>query len=89
MDEIVNVECFYCKNTYLFAFSLPGYLPGFLRPETITDLWKVVANTEGKGHKDGGYGMGWVVIPEKQDFGSCCHQSETVLHTGKCPSQIK
>lgn len=65
---------------------MPGYLPGFLRPETVTDLWKVVANTESKGHKDGGYGMGWVVIPEKQDFGSCYHQSETVLHTGKCPS---
>ncbi|KAL9982159.1 hypothetical protein ACROYT_G010969 [Oculina patagonica] len=63
-------------------FITTGYLPGFLRPETVTDLWKVVANTESKGHKDGGYGMGWVVIPEKQDFGSCYHQSETVLHTG-------
>jgi len=41
-----------------------------------------VTNTEGKGHKDGGYGLGWVVIPEKQDFGSCFHQSETVFHVG-------
>ena len=41
-----------------------------------------MTNTEGKGHKDGGYGLGWVVIPEKKDFGSCYHQSETVFHTG-------
>jgi len=61
--------------------SSPGYLPGFLRPETVTELWKIVTNTEGKGHKDGGYGLGWVVIPKKQDFGSCYHQSETVFHT--------
>ena len=41
-----------------------------------------MANTEGKGHQDGGYGLGWVVTPEKQDFGCCYHQSESVLHTG-------
>ena len=41
-----------------------------------------MANTEGQGHKDGGYGLGWVVIPEKQDFGHCYHQSESVLHSG-------
>ena len=41
-----------------------------------------MANTEGKGHKDGGYGLGWVVIPEKQDFGNCYHQTETVFHDG-------
>ncbi|XP_020620532.1 serine beta-lactamase-like protein LACTB, mitochondrial [Orbicella faveolata] len=63
-------------------FGTTGYLPGFLRPETVTELWKIVTNTEGKGHKDGGYGLGWVVIPKKQDFGSCYHQSETVFHTG-------
>lgn len=71
---------FHCKNACLQPS--PGYLPGFLQPETLNELWKIVANTEGKGHKDGGYGLGWVVIPEKQDFGSCYHQSETVLHTG-------
>lgn len=59
-----------------------GYLPGFLKPETVTALWKIAANTEGQGHKDGGYGLGWVVIPEKQDFGACHHQSETILHGG-------
>jgi len=60
-----------------------GCLPGFLRPETVTELWKIAANTEGKSHKHGGYGLGWVVIPEKQDFGACRHQLETVLHSGK------
>ena len=75
------MEHFHSKNIFCIFF-LQVYLPGFLRPETVIDLWKVVANTEGKGHKDGGYGMGWMVIPEKQDFGCCCHQSETVLHTG-------
>ena len=62
---------------------LPGCLPGFLQPESVTEMWKIVANTEGQGHKDGGYGLGWAVIPEKQDFGACYHQSETVLHKGK------
>lgn len=62
---------------------LIGCLPGFLQPETVTELWNIVANTEGQGHKDGGYGLGWVVIPEKQDFGASCHQSETVLHSGE------
>ena len=41
-----------------------------------------MANTQGKGHESGGYGLGWVVIPEKQDFGCCYHQSESVLHSG-------
>ncbi|XP_067032495.1 serine beta-lactamase-like protein LACTB, mitochondrial isoform X2 [Acropora muricata] len=59
-----------------------GRLPGFLKPETVTELWKIVTNTEGKGHKDGGYGLGWAVIPEKQEFGACNHQSETILHSG-------
>ena len=63
-------------------FFTLGCLPGFLKPETVTELWKVAANTEGQGHKDGGYGLGWVVIPEKQDFGACHHQSETILHGG-------
>ena len=63
-------------------FITLGCLPGFLKPETVTELWKVAANTEGQGHKDGGYGLGWVVIPEKQDFGACHHQSETILHGG-------
>ncbi|KAJ7387896.1 hypothetical protein OS493_001246 [Desmophyllum pertusum] len=64
------------------TFGTPEYLPGFLRPETATELWKIVANTEGKGHRDGGYGLGWVVIPEKQDFGSCYHQLDTIFHSG-------
>ena len=63
-------------------FFTLGCLPGFLKPETVTELWKVAANTEGQGHKDGGYALGWVVIPEKQDFGACHHQSETILHGG-------
>lgn len=91
---ISNCWCFsYLKqftnqqsNKYLcitfVASLLIGCLPGFLQPETVTELWNIVANTEGQGHKDGGYGLGWVVIPEKQDFGASCHQSETVLHSG-------
>ena len=42
-----------------------------------------MANTEGQGHKDGGYGLGWAIIPERQDWGACYHQSETVLHSGE------
>jgi len=64
------------------CISMLGRLPGFLKPETVTELWKIVTNTEGKGHKDGGYGLGWAVIPEKQEFGACNHQSETILHSG-------
>ncbi|XP_058963954.2 serine beta-lactamase-like protein LACTB, mitochondrial [Pocillopora verrucosa] len=59
-----------------------GYLPGFLKPHTVTELWKIVANTEGQGDRDGGYGLGWEVIAEKQEFGCCSHQSECVFHDG-------
>lgn len=59
-----------------------GYLPGFLKPHTVTELWKIVANTEGQGDGAGGYGLGWEVIAEKQEFGWCSHQSECVLHNG-------
>lgn len=65
------------------CISILGRLPGFLKPETVTELWKIVTNTEGKGHEDGGYGLGWAVIPEKQEFGACNHQSETILHSGR------
>lgn len=70
------------STEFVVSFAVGG-LPGFLRPETVTELWKIVANTEGQGHKDGGYGLGWAIIPEKQEFGACQHQSETVLHSGK------
>lgn len=64
------------------ASNKTGSLPGFLRLETVTEMWKIVANTEGKGHKNGGYGLGWAVVPEKQQFGACNHQFETILHSG-------
>ena len=70
-------------NGICIACFIVGGLPGFLQPETVSELWKIVANTEGQGHKDGGYGLGWEVIPEKQEFGACHYQSETVLHIGK------
>lgn len=70
-------------STEFVVSFVVGSLPGFLRPETVSEQWKIVANTEGQGRKDGGYGLGWAVIPEKQEFGACHHQSETVLHSGK------
>ena len=75
------------KTNLITLNLITGYLPGFLKPHTVTELWKIVANTEGQGDRDGGYGLGWEVIAEKQEFGCCSHQSECVFHDGKILSK--
>lgn len=75
------------KTNLITLNLITGYLPGFLKPHTVTELWKIVANTEGQGDRDGGYGLGWEVIAEKQEFGCCSRQSECVFHDGKILSK--
>lgn len=75
------------KTNLITLNLITGYLPGFLKPHTVTELWKIVAITEGQGDRDGGYGLGWEVIAEKQEFGCCSHQSECVFHDGKILSK--
>lgn len=86
--ELITLIIIITLNNNLITLNLiTGYLPGFLKPHTVTELWKIVANTEGQGDRDGGYGLGWEVIAEKQEFGCCSHQSECVFHDGKILSK--
>lgn len=59
-------------------------LQGILKPETVQEMWQKVDENEGIADKDGWYGWGWSVLPEKQTHGSCQHQKHTISHVGKC-----
>ena len=63
---------------------VPGLLGvlGILKPETMHEMWKEVEKNKGTAHKDGWYGWGWYVLPEKQSYGACRHVRKTVYHTG-------
>ncbi|XP_046543740.1 serine beta-lactamase-like protein LACTB, mitochondrial [Haliotis rubra] len=58
------------------------YLNGYLKRETVGEMWQPVDNTECSWDKDGGYALGWAIIPEKLDHGCCRHQRHYVTHTG-------
>ena len=58
----------------------------------MAESWKIVKNTEGKVYKKGGYGLGWMIFPNKHEHGYCRNQSKTVFHTGErcqCQSELK
>ncbi|XP_059475088.1 serine beta-lactamase-like protein LACTB, mitochondrial [Neocloeon triangulifer] len=63
--------------------------PGFLKPETVWEMWTVVPQTKGKSHslryRENGYGLGWQVIPYVAEFGTTGGgdvQSFHAFHTG-------
>ncbi|XP_048582210.1 serine beta-lactamase-like protein LACTB, mitochondrial isoform X2 [Nematostella vectensis] len=58
--------------------------PGFLKQETVKEMWALVEATRGKvgtGEK-GWYGWGWYVLPESTSHVCGRHQRETIFHTG-------
>lgn len=71
-DEKCNVD----KQTVLKT-SESKLLPGYLHPKTIEVLWSPSAE-----YFDRKYGMGWAVIPEKQECQFCAKQSFCTYHTG-------
>ncbi|XP_018408312.1 PREDICTED: serine beta-lactamase-like protein LACTB, mitochondrial [Nanorana parkeri] len=72
-------------NVLLYSYqtqNTTGILPGYLKPDTITMLWRQVPNTEMSWDKDGKYAMGWGTVERKQDYGQCKLQKHYISHTG-------
>ncbi|CAG2210964.1 LACTB [Mytilus edulis] len=57
-------------------------LPGYLKRKTMDMIFSPVDKTECSWDKDGFYGMGWAVVPEKYENGYCKQQRHYVSHTG-------
>lgn len=92
-----------CKfaNTMLYSYQQKDSdKGGILKAETVKQMWTPVDNTSCFWNPDGGYGMGWCVVPQKEEFGECRQQRWSVNHTGaaigassalfilpRCPSQ--
>ncbi|XP_069701662.1 serine beta-lactamase-like protein LACTB, mitochondrial [Periplaneta americana] len=58
------------------------YPPGYLRFETLREMWTVQPKTTMKWGRSDGYGMGWVVVPAVQEHGGGDTQRFAVGHTG-------
>lgn len=75
-------------NALLYSYQVAqledaqGLLPGFLKPQTATDLWTPVERTEATWDKDGMYAQGWLVVEKLQKCGQCRKQRHYVSHTG-------
>lgn len=60
----------------------PQNLPGYLKKDTVEMIFSPVDKTECTWDKEGFYGMGWAVTPEKYENGFCRQQKHYVSHTG-------
>ncbi|XP_063782596.1 serine beta-lactamase-like protein LACTB, mitochondrial isoform X2 [Pseudophryne corroboree] len=72
-------------NILLYSYQAQGtatILPGYLKPDTISMIWRPVPNTEMSWDKDGKYAMGWGTVERKQVCGLCRHQKHYISHTG-------
>ncbi|XP_075064476.1 serine beta-lactamase-like protein LACTB, mitochondrial [Mixophyes fleayi] len=72
-------------NVLLYSYQAQGtatVLPGYLKPDTISMVWRQVPNTEMSWDKDGKYAMGWGTVERKQVCGLCKHQKHYISHTG-------
>ncbi|XP_034735358.1 serine beta-lactamase-like protein LACTB, mitochondrial isoform X1 [Etheostoma cragini] len=75
-------------NTLLYSYQVAhlkdtkDLLPGFLKPQTVIDLWAPVDRTEASWDKDGLYAQGWLVVEKLQKYGQCRKRRHYVSHTG-------
>ncbi|XP_069621680.1 serine beta-lactamase-like protein LACTB, mitochondrial [Ranitomeya imitator] len=72
-------------NVLLYSYQAKEtatMLPGYLKADTVSMMWKQVPNTEMSWDRDGKYAMGWGTVEGKQDFGQCKCQKHYVSHTG-------
>ncbi|XP_073435495.1 serine beta-lactamase-like protein LACTB, mitochondrial isoform X3 [Dendrobates tinctorius] len=72
-------------NVLLYSYQAKEtatMLPGYLKADTVSKMWKQVPNTEMSWDRDGKYAMGWGTVERKQDFGQCKCQKHYVSHTG-------
>ncbi|OQV17981.1 Serine beta-lactamase-like protein LACTB, mitochondrial [Hypsibius exemplaris] len=56
--------------------------PGYLKSSTLKALWSLVDKTKKDEYADKGYGMGWMVVPERTVGAFCLRQPHIVYHTG-------
>lgn len=59
-----------------------GLLPGFLKAQTMTELWGPVHGTESSWDRDERYAQAWVVMEKLQKYGQCRKRRHYVSHTG-------
>nr|CAD7459355.1 unnamed protein product [Timema tahoe] len=60
----------------------PGLLVGYLQPKTMSALWTPQPSTTMKWGREDGYGMGWVVVPQRQEYGWGDAQQFATGHSG-------
>ncbi|XP_075894280.1 serine beta-lactamase-like protein LACTB, mitochondrial isoform X2 [Nelusetta ayraudi] len=59
-----------------------GLLPGFLKPQTITELWAPADRTKSSWDRDEHYAQAWVVVEKLHKYGQCRKRRHYVSHTG-------
>jgi hypothetical protein len=59
-----------------------SYPPGYLKAETMQSMWTAQPGTTRNWGRGDGYGMGWVVVPSRQEYGGGDVQAFAVGHTG-------
>ncbi|XP_055365428.1 serine beta-lactamase-like protein LACTB, mitochondrial isoform X2 [Betta splendens] len=75
-------------NALLYSYQVAhikdteSFLPGFLKPQTVIDLWAPVDGTDPGWDKDGAYAQGWLVVEKLQKYGECRKRRHYVSHTG-------
>ncbi|XP_075998002.1 serine beta-lactamase-like protein LACTB, mitochondrial isoform X2 [Genypterus blacodes] len=75
-------------NALLYSYQVAnlkdtrGLLPGFLKPQTVLELWAPAERTAVSWDKDGLYAQGWVVVEKLQKYGQCRRRRYYVSHTG-------
>ncbi|OQV17984.1 Serine beta-lactamase-like protein LACTB, mitochondrial [Hypsibius exemplaris] len=57
--------------------------PGYLKSSTLKALWSLVDKTKKDEYADKGYGMGWMVVPERTVGAFCLRQPHIVYHTAE------
>lgn len=75
-------------NAVLYSYQVAhlkdteDLLPGFLKPQTVVDMWTPADRAEGAWDKDGRYAQGWLVVEKRQKYGQCRKRRHYVSHTG-------
>ncbi|XP_002738043.1 serine beta-lactamase-like protein LACTB, mitochondrial [Saccoglossus kowalevskii] len=78
-------------NAMLYGYQIDDHkqgdgdlklLPGYLKSETLKEMWSIVKSAKYSKINNEYYGLGWVVGPETACHGFCRHQHHCIHHTG-------
>lgn len=67
---------------YAYQQDSNSVLPGYLKADTVRQMWTPVCKTKCDWDTGGRYGQGWAVISETQTHGHCRQQQCYISHTG-------